>query len=51
MTGEYPSETEIKDQIVRIKDLIAYRIVISLPKCHVNRMRTGRCGTSDIFTR
>ena len=35
MTGEYPSETEIKDQIVRIKDLIAYRIVISLPKCHV----------------
>jgi len=35
MTGEYPSETEIKDRIARIKDLIAYRIVISLPKCHV----------------
>ncbi len=35
MTGEYPSETEIKDQIGRIKDLIAYRIVVSLPKCHV----------------
>ena len=35
-TGKYPSEAEIKDQIRRIKDLIAYRIVISLPKCHIN---------------
>jgi ppGpp synthetase/RelA/SpoT-type nucleotidyltranferase len=34
-TGRYPSEAEIKDQIRRIKDLIAYRIVISLPKCHL----------------
>ena len=34
-TGKYPSEEEIKDQIRRIKDLIAYRIVISLPKCHL----------------
>ena len=34
-TGKYPSEAEIKDQIRRIKDLIAYRIVISLPKCHL----------------
>lgn len=33
--GEYPSEAEIKNQIGRIKDLIAYRIVISLPQCHV----------------
>ncbi len=33
--GTYPSEAEIKDQIGRIKDLIAYRIVISLPQCHV----------------
>ncbi len=32
---EYPSETQIKDRISRIKDLIAYRIVISLPKCHL----------------
>ena len=35
-TGKFPSEAEIKDQIRRIKDLIAYRIVISLPKCHLN---------------
>ncbi len=34
-TGQYPSEAQIKDQIGRIKDLIAYRIVISLPQCHV----------------
>lgn len=34
-TGGYPSETEIKDRIGRIKDLIAYRIVISLPQCHL----------------
>ena len=34
-TGKYPLEAEIKDQIRRIKDLIAYRIVISLPKCHL----------------
>ena len=33
--GAYPSEAEIKDQIGRIKDLIAYRIVISLPQCHL----------------
>ena len=34
-TGEFPSEAEIKGQIGRIKDLIAYRIVISLPACHL----------------
>ena len=34
-TGEYPSEAQIKDRIGGIKDLIAYRIVISLPKCHL----------------
>ena len=35
MNGEFPSDTEIKNQIGRIKDLIAYRIVISLPVCHL----------------
>ena len=35
-TGRFLSEAEIKDQLRRIKDLIAYRIVISLPKCHLN---------------
>ncbi len=34
-TGSYPSEAEIKNRIGRIKDLIAYRIVISLPVCHL----------------
>ena len=34
-TGKYPTEAEIKDRIGRIKDLIAYRIVISLPQCHL----------------
>ncbi|MCR5597651.1 MAG: guanosine polyphosphate pyrophosphohydrolase [Lachnospiraceae bacterium] len=34
-TGTYPTEAEIKKQIGRIKDLIAYRIVISLPECHI----------------
>ncbi|MBO7452497.1 MAG: bifunctional (p)ppGpp synthetase/guanosine-3',5'-bis(diphosphate) 3'-pyrophosphohydrolase [Clostridiales bacterium] len=34
-TGSFPSETDIKEQIRRIKDMIAYRIVISLPKCHL----------------
>ena len=33
--GKYPSESDIKDRIGRIKDLIAYRIVISLPQCHL----------------
>ncbi len=33
--GTYPTEAEIKKQIGRIKDLIAYRIVISLPECHI----------------
>lgn len=35
-TGKFPSEADIKEQIRRIKDLIAYRIVISLPKCHLD---------------
>ncbi len=34
-TGVFPTENEIKEQIRRIKDLIAYRIVISMPKCHI----------------
>lgn len=34
-TGTYPFESEIKNQVGRIKDLIAYRIVISMPQCHL----------------
>lgn len=32
----YPSETEIKSSLTCFRDLIAYRIVISLPMCHVD---------------
>lgn len=33
--GEFPSESQIKDRLSATKDLIAYRIIISMPKCHV----------------
>lgn len=33
--GRYPSETEIKNSLNCFRDLIAYRIVISLPQCHI----------------
>lgn len=34
--GKYPNETEIKSSLNCFRDLIAYRIVISLPQCHVS---------------
>lgn len=34
--GKYPNEAEIKHCLNCFRDLIAYRIVISLPKCHVS---------------
>ena len=33
--GKYPSETEIKSSLNCFRDLIAYRIVISMPACHI----------------
>lgn len=33
--GIYPSIAEMKDKLTCFRDLIAYRIVISLPKCHL----------------
>lgn len=33
--GSYPSVVELKKKLSRFRDLIAYRIVISLPKCHL----------------
>lgn len=33
--GTYPSVLEIKDCLNCFRDLIAYRIVISMPKCHL----------------
>ena len=32
----YPSEAEIKNNLSFFRDLIAYRIVISLPQCHMS---------------
>lgn len=33
--GKYPSVPELKNRLTCFRDLIAYRIVISLPKCHL----------------
>ena len=34
--GTFPDTTQVKSKIDHFRDLIAYRIVISMPKCHVN---------------
>ncbi|MCR5769098.1 MAG: guanosine polyphosphate pyrophosphohydrolase [Lachnospiraceae bacterium] len=34
--GRFPNEAQIKDNLNCFRDLIAYRIVISLPMCHVS---------------
>jgi hypothetical protein len=34
--GSYPTEAQIKNNLNCFRDLIAYRIVISLPVCHVS---------------
>ena len=36
--GEFPSEAKIKSNLICFRDLIAYRIVISLPECHVTEI-------------
>ena len=33
--GKFPQLSAIKNQVNRFRDLIAYRIVISMPKCHL----------------
>ena len=35
LDGTFPEPADIKNRIDRVRDLIAYRIVISLPKCHM----------------
>ena len=32
---EFPTENDLKDKLNCFRDLIAYRIVISMPKCHI----------------
>jgi len=34
-TGEYPTVPELKNQLSCFRDLIAYRIVLSMPQCHL----------------
>ena len=34
--GTYPTVPELKNQLSCFRDLIAYRIVLSMPKCHIN---------------
>ena len=35
--GKLPTEAEIKNKLQCFRDLVAYRIVISLPKCHLKK--------------
>ena len=35
--GKYPSEADIKSRLICFRDLIAYRIVISMPVCHISK--------------
>lgn len=37
--GVYPPAEELRKRLVKFRDLIAYRIVISMPKCHVGEGR------------
>lgn len=42
--GSYPSIPELKNYLSCFRDLIAYRIVISLPKCH---LKTGQTAADE----
>ncbi len=39
INGSFPTFPELKQQIGVIRDLIAYRIVISVPKCHLKNKK------------
>lgn len=39
--GLYPSVPELKNKLNCFRDLIAYRIVISMPKCHLKNSEDG----------
>lgn len=36
--GEYPPIDELKERLVCFRDLIAYRIVLSVPRCHLKNI-------------
>lgn len=40
--GEFPSVTQIKSHLQIFRDLIAYRIVISVPRCHLESEEVRR---------
>ena len=40
--GRYPSEAEIKNSLICFRDLIAYRIVVSLPQCHISQGKSAQ---------
>ena len=45
--GKYPEEEQIRDRLCCFRDLIAYRIVISLPVCHItdeSELEAGETG-------
>ena len=42
--GRFPTEAEIKSKLICFRDLIAYRIVISMPSCHVSN-ESEKCDT------
>lgn len=47
--GSYPSVSEIKERLNCFRDLIAYRIVISMPRCHMKQNRIARRKRSGIY--
>lgn len=48
--GRYPNEAEIKNNLNCFRDLIAYRIVLSLPKCHVKKDESREEQELDLAT-
>ena len=49
--GTYPPVSELQERLNCFRDLIAYRIVISMPKCHLKNRRTESGRRSDICMR
>ncbi|MBQ0027786.1 MAG: guanosine polyphosphate pyrophosphohydrolase, partial [Lachnospiraceae bacterium] len=40
--GVYPTVPQIKDRLSQFRDLVAYRIVISIPRCHLDSEENRR---------
>ncbi len=47
--GSYPSVSEIKERLNCFRDLIAYRIVISMPRCHMKQKTGSQEGRDQVF--